>query len=110
MSLSEETRKRQRKNPSPRYLRWSTHRSAMQDLKVNGYFCLRGAIPEELCDQCCCKIREDIGAKLDEGSPHQEEPIERLSSETVESMIKIRNYVLQNVFEKKVSIRTNSHV
>src|SRR3569833_3308537 len=85
-------------------LRESTYKTAVRDLRENGYFWIRGAIPEELCEPCASAIQKDIKAKLDAGSVHQEEPIERLRMSTVTKMIKVRDYILEDVLNHEVSL------
>lgn len=82
---------------SRRYLVESTPENALENLKRDGYILIRSAIPQELCEQCAKLIQDDVGARLDKGSPHQEEPVERLNKSTVKVMVQIRDLVLENV-------------
>ena len=84
-------------------MRESTFETALDDLKENGYFWIRQAVPEELCKPCAAAIQKDVGKRLDEGSPHQEEPIERLNAHTVKLMKELRNFVIEQVMIDKVS-------
>lgn len=92
------------KRPRPT-LTPSSGDSALDDLKENGYFWLRRAVPEHLASQCACAIEQDVGSKLDQGSVHQEEPHENLEKSTAEIMLKMRDYVCEQVLGEQVSAR-----
>jgi len=85
------------------FLTPSTPESALRDLEENGYFWLRGVVPEALCERCAKAIQADIGRRLDEGSVHQEEPMERLDKRTGEVMLKVRDHVLETIIQGKAS-------
>jgi hypothetical protein len=86
-----------------KYLIESTFATALEDLEANGYCWIRGAIPERLCEPCAEAIQADIGQRLDNGSVHQEEPIERLKKSTAKLLLKMRQFVERDVLSKKVS-------
>ena len=81
----------------------STFETALDDLKRNGYCWIRQAIPNELCKPTAKAIQSDIGQRLDNGSVHQEEPIEHLKKSTGNWLLKIREYILSEILLEKVS-------
>jgi hypothetical protein len=82
---------------TPRHLIPSTLETALEDLKTNGYFWLPQQLPTSLCSECRTLIQQDLGKKLDAGSPHQEEPIERLEQQTGFAMQKLTSLLFENV-------------
>jgi hypothetical protein len=91
-------------------LKPSTFQTAIDDLKENGYCWLKEVVPPELCETCAHVIQDDVGGRLDEGSRHQEEPIERLNASTGKIMLKVRDFILKNVLRQKVRIAEKSTI
>lgn len=88
----------------------STLETAVDDLKTNGYCWLPLQLPLDLCVECRDAIQTDVGRKLDSGSQHQEEPIERLEEETAQSMLRMRDFVLNEILQKLGGKEPPAHV
>lgn len=67
------------------------------DLRRNGYCWLKRKLPLSMCERVGELIRNDLGAKLDQGSSHQQEPVELLDSETGSAMLELQEYFIRDV-------------
>ncbi|KAH9259813.1 hypothetical protein BASA82_000224 [Batrachochytrium salamandrivorans] len=89
-----------RLKPAPVYMVASEEGGELEDLRRNGYCWLKRKLPLPLCAQVGELIRKDLGAKLDQGSSHQQEPVELLEPETGRAMLELQEYFLHHVVGK----------
>jgi len=89
----------------PRYLTASAPSTALARLCDEGYVLLRGVVPAHLCSSAAAAIQTDLGARLDAGSTHQQEPIRMLKPATQRAMRAVVSAVLDGAFKRILGMR-----
>jgi len=92
----------------PRHLTASAPSAALARLRDEGYVLLRGVVPAHLCSSAAASIQTDMGARLDAGSTHQQEPIRMLNPATQRAMRAVVSAVLDGAFKRILRMRDAS--